>query len=350
MGTNGSKYLFKNGLRLLLLTLLLGPGLFQTIEGQTVYTGIDYSPDSISYFIDKSDLLSIRIYPLAKYNSLKIKGDFETMRMQPNGSGSLGFGFNYKRLGLGISVGFPTSAKDNEKFGKSKRFDMQMSYYGKKLAIDGFFQNFEGYYLDNPNSITTWNEENYPQNGDLRVSSLGGTFHYIFNSDKYSYKAAYLRNQIQKMSAGSFIAGLFAFFDEVISDNGLVPESLPASIRESADIKNFSTKSVGITGGYTYTFVLKGNFFINLGFAPGIGYRNFSVESLDGSMRHTNKFGFQVQSRIAMGYEFNRIYLGATSSTIVRNFHQDYATVNFGTGQIRFIIGARFDVSKKATK
>ncbi|MFC2098530.1 DUF4421 domain-containing protein [Bacteroidota bacterium] len=310
---------------------------------------VTYEPDSDSteYIIDKTDLLSIRFYPLAKYNSLEIKGPVDRLSMQPNGTGSLGFGFNYKFLGFGFSIGIPASAESIEKYGKTRRFDFQMSYYGRKLAADAYFQEYSGYYLANPSAVTTWNENYYPQSEDLRIASIGGTVHYIFNSEKYSYKAAYLRNQIQNKSAGSFTIGVFAFYDEIRSSSGLIPDILPDSVRRSINIKEFSAASIGITGGYMYTFVIKGNFFVNVGLSPGFGYRNFIVKTMDGSWIYANKLGTQIQTRIALGYEFRRFYLGATSSTILRNFIHEDTEVNIGTGQVRLIIGTRFDVSGK---
>lgn len=305
------------------------------------------NPDTTIYVLDHTDLLTLRFYPLAKFNSLEIKGPSERISMQPNGKGSVGIGFNYKSIGFGFSVGLPATDESNVKYGQTRRFDLQMSYYGEKLAADGYFQEYEGYYLANPTSITNWKNPNYPQSADLRVASLGGTIHYIFNSEKYSYKAAYLRNQIQKKSAGSFIAGLFAFLDEVSSDFDLLPDSLVESVRQTVDIKAFNSASFGVTGGYMYTFVIKRNFFINVGLAPGIGYRKSFVETRDGSEKFVNALGILVQTRIALGYEFRTLFLGATYSSILRNFNHENAEVNLGTGQIRFIIGKRFDVSKK---
>ena len=48
-----------------------------------------------------------------------------------------------------------------------------------------------------------------------------------------------------------------------------------------------------------------------------------------------------------MGYEFRSFYIGATGSVILRSFkYKDYE-VDLGTEQFRFIIGKRFDVSRK---
>lgn len=301
--------------------------------------------DSTVYIIDKTDQLTVRFYPLFKTNSLELKVAGEKLSMKPHGSMSLGVGFNYKFLGLGISVGLPTSDESNRIFGRTSRFDFQASYYGKKLAADGFFQKYKGYYMDNPTNYMMWEEPYYPQTEDLRVFSMGGTAYYIFNSEKYSYKAAYLRNEIQKKSAGSFTAGIFAFYDEMTSYDGFIPDALPDSIRSLLDVKEFTASSVGITGGYMYTFVIRGNFFINLALAPGIGYRRFKVIELDNNTFFLNTPGIQLQTKLALGYDFKSFYIGTTFATILRNFRHEDSEINLGAGQLRFIIGKRFDVS-----
>ncbi len=302
--------------------------------------------DSSIYIVDKTDLITVRFYPLFKTNSLELKLSGENLSMKPHGTTNLGVGFNYKFLGLGISVGLPTSDESNKIFGRTKRFDFQASYYGKKFAADGFFQNYKGYYVENPTTIMAWEEPYYPQTEDLRVFSIGGTVFYIFNSETFSYKAAYLRNEIQKKSAGSFTAGIFAFRDELTSYDGFIPDEFPDSIKNEIDIKAFDASSIGIAGGYMHTFVIRGNFFINLALVPGIGYRRFKVVDLDNNSLYLNTPGIQLQTKIAMGYEFKQFYLGLISATILRNFKHEDSEMNLGTGQFRLVIGKRFNVSR----
>jgi hypothetical protein len=95
-----------------------------------------------------------------------------------------------------------------------------------------------------------------------------------------------------------------------------------------------------------YTFVIRGNFFINLALAPGLGYRRYRIVDLQDETYSINTSGLQLQTRIALGYEFKRFYLGATSSTLLRNFKYDDSEMNIGTGQFRLIIGTRFDISR----
>lgn len=299
------------------------------------------------YYEDLSNLLSIRIYPLAKINSLELKVPDGTISLQPNGTGSIGLGFNYKWLGFGFSVGLPASKESIEHKGETGRFDLQLSYFGKRLAADGFIQQYKGYYMANPSDFIPWDNPNYPLARDLWVFSYGGSVHYIFNSDKLSIKAAYLRNQIQKKNAGSFALGLFLYKDRVGSEQGFIPPELPSLLRQSADLKEFDAITIGVSAGYLYTFVLRGNFFLNLSMFPGIGYRRFDLKTLDDNHRSINTLGVQLIARSAVGYEFKHFYIGFTMSVIMRNFSYNVSEVNLGTGQVRLTFGKRFDISRK---
>lgn len=304
--------------------------------------------DSASQYIeDLTDLLTLRLYTLTKYNTLEIINPPDRMIMRPNGNTNLGVGFNYKSIGLGIAFGRPLSKESINKYGLTNRFDIQASFYGSKVGLDGFVQGYQGYYMANPSDFIEWEKPHYPQVRDLSIFSLGGNGFYLFNNKKFSYKAAYLRNEIQKISAGSLSMGIFFYHDMVRSNNGFLPAEMPDSIRIDFDLKEFDATSIGISIGYQYTFVIKGNFFINLQLTPGFGYRRLASKSLDGNAGIVNKPAWQVLGRTALGYEFRNFYVGAMGSIILRSFkYKDYE-VDLGTEQFRFIIGKRFDVSRK---
>jgi hypothetical protein len=307
--------------------------------------------DSINQYIeDLTDLLSLKLFTLTKYNTLDILYPEGKVMLRPNGNTNLGFGFNYKFLGLSLSYGIPLSQSSVDKYGKTSRFDVQVSYFGKRIGFDGFLQGYSGYYMANPNDFMDWEKSYYPQIPDLSVFSLGGNFFYMFNSKEYSYKAAYIRNTVQKQSAGSLSAGLFFYHDQVKSGSGFIPQEIPDSLWSEFDLKEFDATSIGISVGYQYTFVIGQNFFINLQLTPGIGYRRMSGKALDGSPGIDNSAAWQIYGRAAIGYEFRHFYLGATASTILRSFTYNDYEVDLGTEQFRIMIGRRFDVSRKNQK
>ncbi len=313
-----------------------------------VYPQDENAPDSSNQYIeDLTNLLTLRLYTLTKYNSLEIINPNGRMIMRPNGNTNIGVGFNYKSLGLGIAFGRPLSQSSIDKYGLTNRFDMQASFYGKRIGLDGFIQWYKGYYMANPDDFIDWDKPNYPHVRDLEIFSVGGNGYYLFNREKFSYKAAYLRNEIQKRSAGSFSTGIFFYHDMVRSKNGFLPVEMPDSIRSDFDLKEFDATSIGISVGYQHTFVIGGNFFINFQLTPGIGYRRLAARTLDGGSGIVNKAAWQVLGRTALGYEFKHFYVGAMGSIIWRSFkYKDYE-VELDTEQFRITIGKRFDVSRK---
>ena len=153
-------------------------------------------PDSTQIIIDYSDKLILRLNTISKSNSLTISNTStgKNLVLQPNGQTNIGLGLNYKHFGLGLAFGLPKSSESNTKYGKTQRVDIQGSIYGNKIGGDGFLQMYKGYYNSNPNDFIDWNDDNFPQNPSMRILSVGISSFYLFNSEKYSYRAAFVRD------------------------------------------------------------------------------------------------------------------------------------------------------------
>ena len=80
---------------------------------------------------------------------------------------------------------------------------------------------------------------------------------------------------------------------------------------------------------------------------PGFGYQRVSIVELDGSTGVENQPAGQMLTRMALGYEFDKFYLGLTGSVNLRNI--DFAPYDFklATEQFRFIVGKRLDLKHK---
>lgn len=105
-------------------------------------------PDTINfdsrdiYYSDFSDKLAIRLYSIARSNTLDISKETNQLKLRPNGQFNLGVGFNYKKLGLGISFGIPNSHDSKDELGKSTRIDLQFAMYGTKIGLNGYLQRY----------------------------------------------------------------------------------------------------------------------------------------------------------------------------------------------------------------
>ena len=307
----------------------------------------DDQPDSIIHYADYSELLAFRIYTNTKWNTLDIISDDYMVKFRPNGPTALGVGFNYKAYGLGIAIGIPKSSSSNSKYGKTNRLDVQLNVYSKKIGIDGFAQMYRGYYVSNPQDFIVWEEEYYPQLPDMKIYTIGLHAFYIFNSDKFSYKAAFVRNQIQIKSAGSLTAGIFGQIDIAETDRGFIPEEFPDSIQTNFDLKAFKTSAVGVSVGYLYTWVISRKFFFNIGIIPGFGLQTIHLENLAGEKASKNAPAAQLAGRTALGFDSQYFYAGITANVIWRSFQYKGYDLDLATEQLRFFIGKRFKLNKK---
>lgn len=333
---------------ILFIFILVSP---KTLKSQS--EAIDLFKDDTttinSYYQNLNNQLILRFYILQKSNSVDLSRDNESLRYRPNGTFSLGLGFNYKWLGLGVSIGIPTSVEQNQKYGRTKRFDLQVNLYSKRIGADAHIQNYKGYYLANPDKFTDWEEDYYPQLPDMNVSTLGASVYYIFNSDRFSYRAAFVGNQVQRRSAGSAVTGLFFSQDEVYTDSGFIPKEIGDTTWTGYDLKSFKATTFGINAGYMYTFVIgQKGFFISLAAVPGIGYREYLIKVIPDSTEIKELVAMHLLGRIAIGYTRSNYFFNLSAGFNLRNYEYKSYSMSLSTDQLRFTFAWRIET--KASK
>jgi len=180
----------------------------------------------------------------------------------------------------------------------------------------------------------------------MQTISVGIAAFYIFNYKRFSYKAAFVRTQIQRKSAGSFTAGFFATYDDVTTENGFFPDELSDDVGDDFDLKAYSYFATGISVGYLYTWVITKGFFLNAAAIPGFGYKDTRIITPSGESESEKDPHAQLLLRGALGYEHKKVYAGFTASTLIRNMKYKEYDINLATEQFRLFVGMRFNVSK----
>ncbi len=302
--------------------------------------------------IDLSDKLGIYINTISKQNDIKFK-DLNTgkkIKLQPNGQTNLGVGFNYKWLKLGVAFGLPLLNKDNEKYGETKRLDLQLNVFMRSLGIDTYIQNYKGFYLSNSGDYVDSVFSKLPNLSNMETFSMGLSAYYFFNSKRFSYQAVYVRNQIQKKSAGAFILGGFFNKNYTYSPNGFVPDELPDSIKDNYPLRGFETNVYGISIGYTYTLVVLKRLFINASFVPGVGLRFSEILRTDRTEVLNPVISGSTTLRFSLGYEGKYLYAGIKAITSVDTYNYNTIDISSSTGNLRFYVGKRFDFTLRKKK
>ena len=237
------------------------PFLFLLIAGEYVNAQfLSASSDSI-YYRTYPKQVTGRFYFSKKYTGLALEasGDTRTLKYRPNTTINAGIGATYGivTLNLGFRVGFLTP--DKKEKGKTKLLDLQSHIYSRKLLIDLYGQFYKGFFVD-PKGYGT-NQDAYYQRPDVNVNLVGASVYRLLNPNRFSYRAAFLQNEWQKKSAGSFLVGAEIYSGSIKGDSALIPAILAEDYSQAGVRKgNFTEFGPGI--GYAYTAVFHRNFFL----------------------------------------------------------------------------------------
>ncbi len=298
---------------------------------------------------DLSQKLSIWNYGIQKMYTINLMNNNtgKKLKLLPNGQMNFGLGFNYKWMGLGVAFKLPFSKNDDNIYGKTSRFDFQLNIFTRSFGIDFSTQYYKGFYVSNPADFTSWNKNEFPTLPNLETLSSELSAYYFSNNKRFSYRAAFVRNEIQKKGAGSPIFGAYMRYDLAINPSGFIPEELPKNLKDTFDISAFVTTNYGLSIGYAYTFVIFKKFFINLSMVPGLGAKSLKVYTSNGVSNPKSGLSSRFVGRIALGYEHKYFYLGLSSTSISNSITYQNITLSSSTTKFRIYIGKRFDLKTK---
>ncbi len=204
------------------------------------------------------------------------------------------------------------------------------------MAIDELGQFYKGYQSSPP----------YDQlRTDIRVSAVGATIQYIFNYDKFSYRAAFLQSEWQKRSAGSFLAGFEIYAGAVKADSSLVPNQEFARQR----LKESKFLEFGPSVGYAYTYVYRQHYFVtgSASVSLDVGFNTTLAED----KAKDKEAGFSPNTLLKFfgGYNSSKwaitaVYIYNTLNLVPNEQSQK---ISMSTGNFRIHFAYRFKPSKK---
>lgn len=302
-------------------------------------------PFDSSYYQTYPKLITGRVFFSQKYTSLRLRNtdNNRTLHYQPNNALNAGVGVTYGILTLNVGVPLRFVDPDNKDKGKTRSLDLQSHIYARKWVGDLFGQFYKGYYL-RPKGKAAAPDEAYYTRPDLKVQMIGGALYRLFNSRQFSYRAAFLQNEWQKKSAGSFLLGGEVYYGTIRGDSALVPSEF-ADVFPQQDVRKARFWEVGPGAGYAYTWVVKSHFFLT-GSATVNGDLSFIKEfEEDNTSRTRVTLSPNLIFRAVVGYNSdtwtaniswfgNRVSVGSATD--------DYRYI-VSTGNYRLTVAKRFN-------
>ena len=316
---------------------------FSQKQGKKIVSDLDTNYVHTYY----NDLI-IRAYSVNKNNFIQLNDIEQDVRVKyrTNDFYNLGVGLNYKWFGLNIGTKIPFLSLDDDRFGKTTYFGLQSYLYARKFTLDVLALKTRGYYLSSSNNkdLSPNIGEIYYQRRDLATKNFGVNFNYILNYRRFSYKAAFKQNALQKKSAGSVFFGAGIYQLTVDADSAIVPRETDEKYFEGwSELDAFQSATININLGYAYSYVPLSNWIITGSYKYSLGLQQniWHVEH-EGNMEQF-KLSTSGTVRISAGHHFSNFYLGATFVHYQQNSTMQIHSLKIlnGTNYTEFTISKR---------
>ncbi|MCX6242544.1 MAG: DUF4421 family protein [Bacteroidetes bacterium] len=305
--------------------------------------------DSI-YIEDYTEWLTSRFYVLYQDAQFTIStNEVANIIYKPNTNIKIGIAGFYKWFGLGLSITNPFYQFKESTYGKTTSIDLRINAFGRAVAAEVFIQNFHGFYIRNIHPTYS----SYFILPDMNLFSLGAYGYWIYNSRKFSLRAAFVQNERQIKSAGSFMIRPGISFYKVTSDTGIIPGELIKLFKMDKDelLKGGRFYSFSLAPGYAYTLVFLKHAYVNAAAFPGVSWLSYSYEGKYDNYSRSD-FVFQLGLRVAIGFNTTRWYIGGALITGFNDLNSSWSNSSFfyDVSQFRFWGGMRFDIFRKKKK
>ncbi|MCX6249871.1 MAG: DUF4421 family protein [Bacteroidetes bacterium] len=301
---------------------------------------------------DYTNLLTTRLFLLFQNASLLINpatDQISKIVYRPNANVRIGIAGFWKWFGLGLSIDNPFYNTDRGAYGKTTSLDLRINVYGRFIAGELFFQKYKGFYISSPER----KDETHYIIPSMQTLSLGLSGYWVYNFRRFSIRAAFIQNERQKKSAGSFVVRPAFLYYQISSDNGIIPAAIIDAYH--IPLENLITSgkfySVGLSPGYVYTLVFLKNLYLTAAVFPGVAAQ-FSSFSHIGIVHSDFGFNFQLSGRFAFGYNSDKWFLGGSVQTGFNEVPDKLsnALFSYDVTQFRLWGGLRFDVFRKKKK
>ena len=309
-----------------------------------------YRNHDSTYISNYSEEVALRLVLANKFNFFRAKDRINgtSMRYRPFENLNFGAGVAYKWFAMDIT--FSIGLRDLSEFENYKSLDFQSRIYSSKHYISATIQYYRGYQLIRTKGFAAPITDAVKFREDMRIINFGLQYLYALNYTRFSLKAPFVFNEVQRKSAGSFIAGASFSLFNMVADSSLVPQDFAPYFSPQLYIKDISVLSVAMSFGYMFTFVVKEHFFLTLSAIPGINLNSGDYFSQDRSFIAPN-INLKFNTMNALGYNGRRFFAGVNFiadsylSRIDNKLH-----VEIGYGKSTFFVGYRFHSEKKHRK
>lgn len=284
------------------------------------------TPRDSSYIISYYNNITLRTFFVNKYSGFSV---FHKHRINYASNNPIGVGLGavYKIYNINLTVSTPVPEVYESGRGKSRTIDLNSSIYGRRWVFDLYLNLYKGYYTPHPEY------SRYILRSNLHNSTLGVNAHYLFNAERFSYRAFRVNDEWQHKSSGTFFLSLAAFYNDLYDADriGLIPEEYSGGLPPSSNIYRKQSIAAGPGGGYAYNFVFNKNWFLLLSFSGRLMLDYGIEQALAGDDRHPIGLHAGTTMLGAIGYQTEYWGINISGSNTRNQYSTDLLAKDYST-------------------
>ena len=306
-----------------------------------------YRDQDTGYINNLSDQWAVRLLAVNKYNYFQLRDNLNksSLRYRPEVGVNLGLGVSYKWFALDLTFDF--GLRENKQLIDDKFFDFQGKVFTSKQLLSLTIQYYYGYYITKQSGISQTLSDIQKQRNDIRKINLGLQWLYAFNYERFSMKAPFVFNEMQRKSAGSIVTGVDLSLFVIDGDSIIVPASVLIDFDPQIHLTDLNVLNLALQVGYMYTFSIKKHFFITLGLIPGIVLNSGDYRT-DFRQQMNLNVSWALNTMNAIGYNGNNFFCGLQFQGNIYNVRiAKKLSIDITKGNTKLILGYRFKQRKK---
>lgn len=236
---------------------------------------------------------------------------------------------------------------------KQKR-EFDFSIYSSKIGVDLFYRRTGSDYkirsVNMGDGVDVGRLEGIPFDG-ISVGITGLNVYYIFNHRRFSYPAAFSQSTCQKLSCGSWIAGVGYTSNSLELDHSKLQSVIsdyaePNTVKIDSGLMFNSVKyyDINLACGYAYNWVFAKNWLACASGALAVAYKHSAGDTQD-----DNEHGFRFDNvnidgigRFGVVYNNTRWYAGMSAIVHAYTYRKSRFMANNVFGSFNLYIGYNF--------
>jgi hypothetical protein len=268
-----------------------------------------------------------------------------SLQYMPNNRPFIGLKLGYKGLTISGSIDIPGDDVDAQR-GKTDYLDLQIGkgfrLGGRELFVGGFFQVYQGFYLDNTAAVDPA-ASGYLVRPDVWALTFGASGTYYLNRE-FSHEGTFSEMRPRAGSGGSWLLrstiGVLGF--ESDDEVRLIPDTVQADYGDAAGMYTMTSAFITAQGGYAYDWRIWRQLLLAGELAGGVtlGSQTYRLEG--GADTDEGSIGLAGALHVALGYGGETFHGGVSLGMEYENVSARRLDMTFFRFILLMAAGARF--------